>query len=187
MQPRTSAEFDSEYRHSFTMWGDVRIPKEIAALVAEEAPRRALELGCGVGRFSRYVAQQGVAITGIDFSSVAISRARASVANDLQKPEFMVGDVTQLDHVAGPFDISFDVGCFHCLDSAGQRKYVLEVHRLLAPGGAHLIWAFDNSPGGPKLSPVSMQEIFAPGFQLRDSRKTRRRLLASHWYWLEAC
>jgi len=187
MQPKTALEFDSEYRLPFTMWGDTRIPKEIAALVTDEAPHRALELGCGVGRFSRYVAQQGVATTGIDFSSVAIAKARASVAKDEQKAEFMVGDVTQLDHVAGPFDIGFDVGCFHCLDSAGQSNYVSEVHRLLAPGGVHLIWAFDNSPGGPRLSPAAIKEVFAPRFQLRDSRKSRRRLLASHWYWLTAC
>ncbi len=180
-------EFDAAYRFPFTMWGDVRVPREIATLVAEEAPRRALELGCGLGRFSRYVARQGVAATGIDFSSVAISKARASVAKDRQKPEFMVGDVTQPGHVAGPFDVAFDVGCFHCLDSAGQRRYAAEVHRLLIPGGVHLIWAFDHAPGGPRLSPATMQEVFAPGFQLRDARKTRRRLIASHWYWLTAC
>jgi SAM-dependent methyltransferase len=187
MQPKTALQFDSAYRLPFTMWGDFRIPQEIAALVAEEAPRRALELGCGVGRFSRYVARQGVATTGIDFSSVAIAKARAGVAEDSQRPEFVVGDVTRLDHVAGPFDISFDVGCFHCLDASGQHKYVSEVHRLLVRGGVHLIWALDDSPGGPRISPVSMRKLFATGFQLRDSRKTRRRLLASHWYWLKAC
>jgi SAM-dependent methyltransferase len=185
MPPRTSADFDSAYRLPFTPWGDFRIPGEIVALVAEKAPRRVLELGCGLGRFSRYVARQGVTTTGIDFSPVAIAKARASVARDRQRPEFMVGDVTQLDDVHGPFDVSFDVGCFHCLDSAGQRKYASEVLRLLAPGGIHLIWALDDSPGGPRLSPSVMQEVFTPGFQLSRAHKSRRRLGKSHWYWLQ--
>src|SRR5580698_4833973 len=74
MPPRTSADFDSAYRFPFTTWGDFRIPGEIVALVAEKAPRRVLELGCGLGRFSRYVARQGVTTTGIDFSPVAIAK-----------------------------------------------------------------------------------------------------------------
>jgi SAM-dependent methyltransferase len=185
MPPRTSADFDSAYRLPFTPWGDFRIPEEIVALVAGEAPRRVLELGCGVGRFSRYVARQGVTTTGIDFSPVAIAKARTRVARDKQRPEFIVGDVTQLDDVQGPFDVSFDVGCFHCLDSAGQRKYASEVFRLLAPGGTHLIWALDDSPGGPLLSPSAMQEVFTPRFQLSRAHKSRRRMGTSHWYWLQ--
>ena len=182
--PSTSAEFDRAYGSPITVWGDIRIPNEIRALARRGAPGSALELGCGVGRPSRYLAQEGLRATGVDFSPVAIARARERVAHDEVRPEFLVGDVTHLDALSGPFDVSLDVGCFHCLDPQGQRAYVSEVARLLKPCGTHLIWALDSSPSDLRLSPGAVKELFGLGFELQDARMSRRRLARSHWYWL---
>jgi cyclopropane fatty-acyl-phospholipid synthase-like methyltransferase len=184
--PARSTDFDHAYRSPVMhwAWSDLRIPPEIKALARQGPPGRALELGCGLGRFSRYVARQGVRVTGVDFSPVAIARAKARVARDGGGPDFIVGDVTRLEALGGKFDVSFDVGCFHCLGPEGQRMYVSEVSRVLRPGGTHLIWALDRAPSDLPLSPGAMRELFAPGFELRDARKSRRRLAASHWYWL---
>jgi SAM-dependent methyltransferase len=185
MPPSTSADFDRVYRLPITPWGDVRIPPEVSALARIGAPRRCLELGCGAGRFSRHLASQGLDAVGVDFSPVAIELARQRVANDGVKPRFLVGDVTDLRDLVGPFDFSFDVGCFHGLNAAGQRAYVSEVHRLLRPGGVHLIWALDAAPCDALLGPDVVGAVFSPAFVLRDSHFSRRRLVASHWYWLE--
>ncbi|APR82362.1 Hypothetical protein A7982_07711 [Minicystis rosea] len=184
MKPTTSADFDRAYRQPITFWGDVRIPKEVTELSRRGAPRRVLELGCGVGRFTRYMAKQGLRATGVDFSPVAIEKAKARVAGDESKPDFLVGDVTHLEALRDPFDIAFDVGCFHCLDREGQRGYVAELNRLLVPGGALLIWALDDSPSDLRLSPAVMKATFAPSFDLESAESSRRRLAASHWYWL---
>jgi cyclopropane fatty-acyl-phospholipid synthase-like methyltransferase len=182
--PTTRADFDRAYRAPITFWGDVRIPAEVKSLARQRSPGSALELGCGVGRFSRYLAQQGLRVTGVDFSPVAIAEARKRVARDDVRPEFLVGDVTHLDALRGPFDVSFDVGCFHCLDAQGQQAYASEVFRLLEPGGTHLIWALDSAPSDLALSPAAVKELFATGFELQNARKSRRRLARSHWYWL---
>jgi 2-polyprenyl-3-methyl-5-hydroxy-6-metoxy-1,4-benzoquinol methylase len=100
--PTTSSDFDRAYRSRITVWGDIRIPEEVKALVRQRAPRCALELGCGVGRLSRYLAQQGVRATGVDFSTVAIAKARERVSQDHVRPEFIVADVTHLDALSGP-------------------------------------------------------------------------------------
>ncbi len=183
MKPVTSSDFDRAYSAPVTAWGDVRIPPELKALIQQDSPRRALELGCGLGRFSRYVARQGIDATGIDFSAVAIAQAKQRVAQDEKRPDFQVGDVTKLEGIVGPFDFSFDVGCFHCLDANAQRAYATQVHRLLKPGGTHLIWALDDPPGEVEISPAAMARVFT-GFALKDSRTSRRRLVASHWYTL---
>jgi cyclopropane fatty-acyl-phospholipid synthase-like methyltransferase len=182
--PTASTDFDRAYRLPFTFWGDFRIPMEVKALIQMRTSRSILELGCGVGRFSRYVAQQGLQATGVDFSPVAIAKAQKRVAQDKVRPQFLVGDVTHLDALGGPFDASFDVGCFHCLDEQGQRAYVSELSRLLRSGGTHLIWAMDSSPSDIPLSPAALKEAFAPGFELRDACPSRRRIVPSHWYWL---
>jgi hypothetical protein len=59
------------------------------------------------------------------------------------------------------------------------------VCRLLRPGGTHLIWALDASPSDVPLSPAAVKDVFAPGLTLKDARPSRRRLVRSHWYWLE--
>jgi SAM-dependent methyltransferase len=182
--PTGSAAFDRAYRFPITLWGDIRIPEEVKALARHGVVRRSLELGCGLGRFSSYLASRGLRATGVDFSQVAIARARERVAHEAAQPEFLVGDVTHLDTLSGPFDVSFDVGCFHCLDSNAQQGYVSEVSRLLTPGGTHLIWALDGAPSGATLSPAAVREIFAPRFVLQDAAPSRRRLIGSHWYWL---
>jgi cyclopropane fatty-acyl-phospholipid synthase-like methyltransferase len=182
--PTARADFDRAYRFPMTFWGDFRIPKELKALIPLGTPRSVLELGCGVGRFSRYLAQRGLQATGVDFSSVAIAKAQKGVAQDKTQPQFLAGDVTRLDALSGPFDASFDVGCFHCLDEQGQRAYVSELSRLLRPRITHLIWAMDSSPSGIPLSPAALKVIFAPGFELRNARPSRRRIVPSHWYWL---
>jgi SAM-dependent methyltransferase len=182
--PTKSTDFDRAYQSPFTVWGDIRIPAEIKDVIRQHSPRTALELGCGIGRFTRYAAQQGVHATGVDFSPVAIAKARERVGNDDASAQFFVGDVTRLDSLRGPYDISFDAGCFHCLDESGQRAYASEVSRLLKPGGIHLIWALDSAPSNFLLSPGAIQEVFDRDFELRESRKSRRRLVQSHWYWL---
>lgn len=182
--PSTPTDFDRAYRALLTPWGDVRVPPEIKSLAARGSGQRTLELGCGVGRFSRYLARQGLRVTAVDFSPVAVAKARAAAAQDPAPPEFFVADVTDLDAIDGPFDFSFDVGCFHCLDVGQQRRYASQVQRLLRPGGTHLIWALDAAPSDIPFSPDTVRKAFATGFTLADARPSRRRLARSHWYWL---
>ncbi|WP_394840960.1 class I SAM-dependent methyltransferase [Pendulispora brunnea] len=181
--PTTSEDFDRAYRKPVTFWGDIRTPPEIKAMARGQGS--ALELGCGVGRFSRYLARQGLRVTAVDFSPVAIGKARASAIQEGLQVHFLVGNVTQLDALDGPFNMSFDVGCFHCLDASAQRGYVSEVFRLLEPGGIHLIWVLDEPPSGIALSPRVLETTFGSGFALQDARPSRRRLVRSHWYWLQ--
>ena len=182
--PVKSEYFNKAYNAPITLWGDIRIPKELKELVETNNPKTSLELGCGLGRFSRYMAEQGIKATGVDFSSVAIGKAKKRVANDERKPTFVIGDVTNLEMITEQFDVSFDIGCFHCLDEEDQRKYVSEVYRLLKPGAIHLIWAFYASPVGIKLTPEYIAKIFGKHFQLAKTKSSRRRIITARWYWL---
>lgn len=182
--PDKSTDFDEAYRSEtgHLMWTDVRVPTELKAFFQEAMPENALELGCGIGLFSDYFAKKGVKMTSVDFSAVAIEKARERAREGYKSPEFYVGDVTNLEDITGPFDIAFDVGCFHCLDLLGQKRYVSEVNRLLKAGGTHLIWAMDTSPRELKLSPAVVENVFGQHFELVSAEKKHRRLASSHWY-----
>ena len=181
----TGEEFNKVYGSiGHWIWTDNRIPKELKEIVELHSPKTSLELGCGIGIFSNFMASHGIKATGVDFSSVAIEKATKRVANNTDKPEYMVGDVTNLKNIDKQFDVSFDVGCFHCLNEESQQKYVSEIYRLLKPGATHLIWALDSSPSGIKLSLNYIAKQFENHFQLEKSTFSRRRIVASHWYWL---
>jgi ubiquinone/menaquinone biosynthesis C-methylase UbiE len=182
--PSASEYFDKAYRAPITFWGDVRIPKELKDIVETYKPKTSLELGCGLGRFSAFLAEQGIKATGVDFSSVAIEKAKKRVANAESKPTFMVGDATNLGIITEQFDVSFDIGCFHCLDEGEQKKYISEIYRLLKPGAAHLLWTMDHAPNDMLLNPNYIAEVFKNHFQLANSKFSRRRIISSHWYWL---
>jgi ubiquinone/menaquinone biosynthesis C-methylase UbiE len=182
--PVKSEYFNKAYRAPITFWGDVRIPKELKELAETVQPKTSLELGCGLGRFSSYLAAQGIKATGVDFSAVAIEKAKKRVVHAEHRPTFMVGDVTNLKMIHNPFDLAFDIGCFHCLDEPEQQKYAAEVYRVLKPGATHLIWAMDSAPSDLRLSPDSIARVFANHFQLAQAKPSRRRIVAAHFYWL---
>ena len=181
----TGEEFNKVYRSiGHWIWTDNRIPKELKEIVELHNPKTSLELGCGLGIFSSFMASQGIKATGVDFSSVAIEKANKRVANNTVKPQYIVGDVTNLKKIDRQFDFSFDVGCFHCLNEEGHQKYVSEIYRLLKPGATHLIWGMDSSPSDIKLNPKYIEQTFGEHFLLAQSKFSRRRIASSHWYWL---
>jgi|SRR5664280_43772 len=184
--PSTSGQFNKVYNLPIVhwVWSDIRIPMELNELVTTSNPKTSLDLGCGLGRYTKFMAKQGIKATGVDFSSVAIEKAKKGVANDECKPSFVVGDVTNLKTIIQQFDVSYDIGCFHCLNEEGQQKYVSEIYRLLKPRGSHLIWALDSAPSDISLTPYYIAKTFENGFQLVNSKFSRRRIIASHWYWL---
>jgi len=56
-----------------------------------------LDLGCGSGNHSLYLARQGYTVVGVDFSPKAISLAKEKARLAGVTLEFRLGDVTRLD------------------------------------------------------------------------------------------
>lgn len=185
MPPTTSADFDSAYRAPLTFWGDMRVPREVKALADELQFGKVLELGCGLGRFSQYLAGRGLDSTGVDFSPVAVDRANARVASEDRRATFLVADVTRLSVAGAPFDAAFDVGCFHCLDGAGRVAYAAGVASVLKPGATLMIWGMERAPGDLPFTPEAVEAAVQGHFRLVRSARSHRRFARSYWLWLE--
>jgi SAM-dependent methyltransferase len=110
------------------------------------ADTRAIDLGCGSGADSIYLAQRGFAVTGVDFSQVAIGKAQAAAteAGIDDNLEFVVADLLALpgEQVPGPFDVLFDGGTIDDFPPAVRPRVAETVTRLARPGAVFVMWCF---------------------------------------------
>jgi len=98
---------------------------------------RVLDVGCGVGRWSRLLASRGAYVTGVDLSPTMIAEAerRTEDCGLASRCRFIVQDSAGLE-VAGPFDLILCVTVLqHMLDVGSLRSALRRMALNLAPGG----------------------------------------------------
>ena len=136
------------YRLRFTPWDGHPIAKNLQDLVEELPAGKALDLGCGTGDSSIYLAQHGWKVTGVDYVSRALGKARAKAAATNAPVDFVRADVTRLSQegIGADFGLIVDNGCLHNMSDADRDAYVREISALAAPDARLLIVAF--VPGG---------------------------------------
>lgn len=164
------------YLNGAVPWDDVLPPPEVVALIPRLEPGRALDLGCGYGRATIFMARYGWQVDGIDFIAEAIAEAakRAAAAGVADKIHFHQSLVSELDYLTGDYDFALDVGCMHNLDAAELRNYAAELRRLLRPGAIYLLYARLYEPdgdaeSGPRGVPEhTVRQLFADGFELEQ-------------------
>jgi SAM-dependent methyltransferase len=91
-----------------------------------------LDLGCGLGKNVGPFEARGFSVYGVDPAYAAVRRCRDIVA---QPQRFIVGTATDLPWRDGSFNRVLDIGSLHCMRDAERRIAVLEIARVLSPGG----------------------------------------------------
>jgi ubiquinone/menaquinone biosynthesis C-methylase UbiE len=98
------------------------------------APRRVLEVGCGMGVGLNLLSRldENSSFVGLDLSqeAIAIATARFSRANSLK---FQQGDAEALPFSEGEFDVVFNIESSH--NYPNLPKFFAEAVRVLKPGG----------------------------------------------------
>jgi SAM-dependent methyltransferase len=166
-------------------------PEVVEAIEGPHAlpPGRALDLGCGTGTNSLYLARHGWQVVGVDMAVTAIRQARCKARGTGLKLKFYAADVTRLDFLEPPFDLALDIGCFHSLAAEERPRYRDQLRRLLRPGACYMLYAF-----GPRrsflmdmgITAEEMQKLFQPDFRvLRREGGTDPSGPSAAWYWLE--
>jgi SAM-dependent methyltransferase len=152
--------WDARYEEKGALWGAE--PNQFLAEIAEDLePGTALDLGCGQGRNSFWLASRGFAVTGLDLSPVAIEQATA-VAEELGiDVSFESVDLTTWD----PDGRVWDLVVLTYLHLSGERRPVVHgaAKRAVAPGGrliviAHHLDNFENGVGGPPVPELLFTE-----------------------------
>ena len=156
--------WDFAYRNGDYLehWESLHPPQELVAMVAAElipAAAAVLDVGCGAGAETIFLAHLGFRSIGIDTSAeaieIAIGRAEAAGV----AAEFHVADATDLPLADGSVDFAMDRGCFHVIDRDLRRDYARELHRVLRPGAPFLLRgaAADDEEEG--VNAVDVEEV----------------------------
>jgi SAM-dependent methyltransferase len=141
-------------------------------------PCRAIDLGCGTGSNAVFLARHGFEVTGVDFVSSAIVKARRKAEAAGAKVEFVVDDLTSLQKVKGTFDFLVDYGALDDLTPKDRHLYIQNILPLTRPGSQFLLWCFEwplrwweqlvrlTSLGAMSLEPGEAGERFGAYFEM---------------------
>lgn len=147
-----ASDWDARYTDRPMVWGEA--PNGYVTEHATHLPRgRVLDLACGAGRNAVWLATRGWAVTGADYSAVALATA-AQVGE--KAPKAVAARLTwvQLDAVSddlgGPYDLVLHV--YLHLPATQRRAVLAKACAALASGGVLLLVAHDatNPTGGPQ-------------------------------------
>jgi SAM-dependent methyltransferase len=188
--PGSAAWWDVRYRSGDIPWDTGIVPPELVTLVSSGllAPGWALDIGCGSGLSSRYLADHGFWVVGIDLAHSALVRGQRSAMAAGAPAYFCRGDASDLGCLAVQAAFALDIGCFHAISADRQRTYVASLAAHLVSGAYYLLYAFEPSPGATDGPPgIGPREIalFAPYLLLRWARHGLDRDRPSAWYLMQ--
>ncbi len=141
---------------------------------------RALDLGCGTGANVVHLAELGFESFGVDFSPVAIAKARRRALTAGIDATFVEGDLTSdsIPGLDGQFDFLMDFGTLDDLKGPHRAQMAALATRLARPGAKFLEWCWYGEPEDlPRISfvstsrlthisPTELQTLFAENWEI---------------------
>jgi SAM-dependent methyltransferase len=121
-----------------------RVPVYLQACQA----RTVLDLGCGSGWLSVYLARQGFAVTGLDISEQALNLAQTWSAQERLPIVFDLGDIAEIKYSSNSFDAVVANSIFEHLTYDLAKATIARLYEILNPNGC-LIACFDKVGTGP--------------------------------------
>jgi len=146
------ADWDARYAEKDLVW-TAEPNRFLVEEVEGMAPGRALDLACGEGRNALWLAARGWTVTAVDFSPVALDKARRIAAHRGVEAEWVESDVLEYVPGRGRYDL---VAILYLQLPEPELRGVLDrAAAAVAPGGTLLLIAHDvlnltEGHAGPK-------------------------------------
>ena len=156
---------------------DIGRPQKVFIDAADRISGSILDAGCGTGENALFFAQRGHKVTGIDFLTEPIARAKRKAAERGLTATFFVMDALALKNLPEVFDSVIDSGLFHVFNDDDRRRYVSGLATVLRPGGRLFLACFsDEEPGsqGPRrVSAKEIRDAFTDGWVVESIEAAR--------------
>lgn len=181
-----SWSYSFQYKTGMARWAG-RLGLELKDLVisgriSPATHPRVVDLGCGRGEAAVSLAKRGFEVVGVDFSSAALSEARAAAARAgvADRCRFVKGDLTAsiIPGVEGAFDLVIDLGTLDDLKGPDREAMARTIKRLSGPGSLYFLWCVHHDGNlpltlkgillrlNPKLVPGEEHDLFGDVFKI---------------------
>lgn len=145
-------DWDARYTEKEFVW-TVDPNRFVVSETGDLPPGRALDLACGEGRNAVWLAARGWEVTAVDFSSVAIDKARTLAAHRGVEVAWEVADVRRYVPPAESFDLV--IVAYLQMPAEELHPVLARAAGAVAPGGTMLVVSHDvqnltEGHGGPK-------------------------------------
>ena len=117
----------NDYRNHFLM-------PRMLQMIGDVRARRALDLGCGEGGYSRELARRGAQVTGVDGSARLVNVARGRALAENLDVDYVCANASALDGIA-PASFDLVLAAMSLMDVEDYIGAVREVHRVLISRG----------------------------------------------------
>lgn len=165
--PRAYA-FDSVYA-TVPNW-DIGRPQRAFVYLEEAGFVRGpvLDVGCGTGELSLFLARRNHDVLGIDVAPRAVEQAREKARWRRIDAHFLVWDALRVDALAGgglSFRTVVDSAMFHLFGDRERDRFVDCLEAVLRSGGAYFVLGDARSErrAGYGISPEELRGRFDPG------------------------
>lgn len=164
--------WDQRYASGKTPWDQRAIPGRLAGYLARTpVTGRAFVPGCGSGYEIRSLHEHGWSVLGLDFSAVAVSRAKQELGplgTLVRRGDFF----SPADDLAG-FSLVYERTFLCALPPELHPAYARRMAELLVPGGVLCGFFFhgpEEEPPPYPLTPQEISDLLSPAFDLIEDQ-----------------
>jgi len=170
----TKNSFKERYRTGDTPW-DAGQPdfNLIEVVTRKPVPScKVLDVGCGTGDNSIWLAQNHFQVTGTEISDIALERAEEKALKANVKCDFLLDDFLNNKIKKASFGFIFDRGCFHSFSSEDDRRsFAKNGAKCLEEAGLWLTITGNSdeirqNPGPPQLTAGDIAFAVEPYFKI---------------------
>jgi SAM-dependent methyltransferase len=173
--PASPAFWDARFDAAFTPWDQGGVPQSLVEYVTQNpAAKKILVPGCGAAHEVRFFASLGWGVTAIDFSPVAVARAKqllGELGTHVREEDFF-GESLSRER----FDAIYERAFLCALPRRLWAAWAARVAELTAPDGRLIgFFFFDSNEKGPPFG-IAASELFtllSPHFDLIEDRLPR--------------
>jgi len=156
---------------------------EFARLLDQAIPgdARILEVGCGTGQMSLFLATADRLVVGADLTRASLELGAAAARRyDVDRVRFVETDLRSPGLVEGSFDVVYSSGVLH--HTPDPRRSFASIARLVRPGGTIVIGLYNTYARFPHLLRRAVARAtglrfipFDPVLRARDAEPERRK------------
>ncbi len=134
--------WDKNYRETRNVFGTEPAPSLVRHADSIEVGLPILDVGCGQGRNSFFLARRGHDVHALDPSKVAVEQTGAAAETEGLRISTQVGVLGDVDRPSGGFGAILVFGLIPILTRAEIDEMIASIESLISPGGLLFITAF---------------------------------------------